>query len=70
MEQQFYHCEIGKDYPAPILPYAEATSRHRDRYWAYRQRPEVKAYLPKIWQRHCLPENIEMYRKNVSTISE
>lgn len=65
MEQQFYHCEIGKDYPAPVLPYAEATSRHRDRYWTYRQRPEVKAYLPKVWQRHCLPENIRMYRDNL-----
>lgn len=62
LEQQFYHCEINQDYPAPVLPYAEATSRHRDHYWAYRQRPEVKAYLPKIWQRHCMPESIRVYR--------
>lgn len=63
LEQQFYHCVIGKDYPAPVLPYAQATRQHRDRYWAYRQRPEVRAYLPRIWQRHCLPESIPGYQQ-------
>lgn len=67
LEQQFYHCTIGKDYPAPILPYAEASSLHRDRYWAFRQQPEVKAHLPKIWERHCLPKSTQQYKVELKT---
>lgn len=70
LEQQFYHCTIGKDYPAPILPYAKATSQHRDRYWAFRQSPEAKAYLPKLWRRHCLPGNIKTYKKELKIDAE
>lgn len=65
LEQEFLGCVIGRDYPAPVMPYAEATRRHRDHYWTYRQRPEVKAYLPKLWARHCLPDNVAMYKEQL-----
>lgn len=65
MEQQLYRCTIGTDYPEPVVDYEMATRRARDRYWRFRQRPAVKAYLPRLWRRHCLPRNIAEYRKTV-----
>ncbi len=65
MEQQFYACIIGQDYPAPILPYDQTANKHRDRYWAFRQRQQVRDYLPTLWSKHCLPVNIVEYKKNI-----
>jgi len=62
LEQHFCNCVIGKDYPAPIVNYDKATRQAKDRYWAFRNRPEVRAELPRIWERHCLPKNVEAYR--------
>lgn len=65
MEQQFYNCQIGKDYPAPIVDFKKATNRNRDRYWAFRQAPEVKAYLPQVWKKHCSPESVALYKQQL-----
>jgi deoxyribodipyrimidine photo-lyase len=62
MEQQFYRCQIGIDYPAPIVDFKAATSKNKDRYWAFRQAPEVKAYLPQLWSRHCSPKSVAKYK--------
>ena len=63
MEQTLYHCRIGEDYPAPIVDYDAAVRVNKHRYWAFRQRPEVKAQLPQLWRRFCLPADIEKYQK-------
>ncbi len=62
MEQQFYNCEIGTDYPFPIVNFETATKEHRDHYWQHRQAPATKQHLPNIWAKHCLPTNILQYR--------
>ncbi|MEO0337903.1 MAG: deoxyribodipyrimidine photo-lyase [Bacteroidota bacterium] len=66
LEQQFYNCIIGKDYPSPILPYDQTASKNRDRYWAFRQRQMVRDYLPKLWSKHCLPINIAEYKRSLN----
>ena len=66
MEQQFYNCQIGKDYPAPIVDFQSATKQNRDRYWAFRQQPEVTAYLPQLWEKHCAPESIAQYKAQLN----
>lgn len=63
LEQAFYHCKIGTDYPAPIIDFAKATEWARHTYWTHRQQKEVQAMLPAIWRKHCLPENIVVYQK-------
>lgn len=63
LEREFYQFRIGTDYPAPIVDFAEATTRQRDHYWALRQSSAVQERLPLVWRRHCLPESIEVYRK-------
>lgn len=62
MEQTMYGFSLGIDYPRPMINYEEAVRVNKDRYWSYRQRPQVKAELPKVWMRHCLPQNIEEYK--------
>ncbi|MEL6923676.1 MAG: FAD-binding domain-containing protein [Bacteroidota bacterium] len=62
MEQTFYEFEIGKDYPAPIVDYDKAVAANKDRYWAIRQNPEARRHLPAIWQRFCIPSDIEKYQ--------
>lgn len=65
MEQQFYNCQIGKDYPAPIVNFKTSTSKNRDRYWAFRQAPEVVDYLPELWRKHCSKESVELYKSQL-----
>ncbi len=62
MEQVFYGCEIGKDYPAPLFDYDEATRLAKDKYWNVRMSDPVQEALPAIWDRHCLPHNAADYR--------
>ena len=59
MEQHFYQCRIGRDYPLPVVNIEEATRQNKARYWEWRQKPEVVARLPEVWARHCLPQNVE-----------
>ena len=66
MEQRFFHCRIGIDYPAPIVDHEAATRRHRERYWQKRQRPEVQAALPAIWEKLCLPGDLARYRNSAA----
>lgn len=63
MEQAFYQCKIGEDYPTPIVDYDEATRSAKERYWRLRQRPEVQEALPAIWERLCIPKDIKRYQK-------
>ncbi len=63
LEQSFYQCRIGVDYPEPIVNYETAIRTVKERYWAFRQRPEVQRCLPEIWERLCIPKDVEQYRR-------
>lgn len=63
LEQGFYGCRLGLDYPLPVVDYDAATRQHKERYWTLRQRPEVQQHLPAIWARHCLPHNAAAYQE-------
>lgn len=62
MEQRFYKCHIGQDYPSPIVDHDSASRLARDEYWALRQQPIVQHELPAIWKRLCLPQRIAQYQ--------
>ncbi len=70
MEQHFYQCRIGSDYPFPVVNYEEATRRHKERYWTFRNTPVVVAGLPEVWERHCLPQNVEGYKNSNASVQE
>lgn len=65
MEQSFYRCRIGVDYPAPIVSFDEATRENKESYWAVRQTSAVVYQLPGIWMRHCIPENRKAYAQAI-----
>ena len=70
MDQQFYNCAIGKDYPAPIVDYDEAVRKNKDRYWAVRQSVEAKKALPKIWRQFCIMEDTKKYERQLAVEQE
>lgn len=65
LDQKYYHCQLGKNYPWPLVDYDEANRTAKDRYWAIRRSSGVQERLPALWERHCLPENIRTYREAV-----
>lgn len=52
MEEALYECHIGDDYPAPLVPLAEAGKAARDRLWGFRQNLDVKKEKQRILATH------------------
>lgn len=52
IEQQLYKCEIGKDYPAPIVDIEESRKKASDIVWQYRKTDDVKSEGQRILKTH------------------
>jgi deoxyribodipyrimidine photo-lyase len=57
MEQQFYNCEIGEDYPFPIVNIEETRKYASDIVWSFRKKDEVKEEGKRILQKHVSNPN-------------
>jgi deoxyribodipyrimidine photo-lyase len=57
MEQQFYNCKIGIDYPAPIVNIEETRKYASDVVWSFRKKDEVKIEGKRILQKHVSNPN-------------
>jgi deoxyribodipyrimidine photo-lyase len=57
IEQQFYNCEIGKDYPFPIIDIEESRKRASEIVWGFRTKDEVKKEGSRILQKHVTNPN-------------
>jgi deoxyribodipyrimidine photo-lyase len=57
IEQQFYNCEIGKDYPAPIVNIEETRKYASDIVWSFRKKDEVKEEGKRILKKHVSNPN-------------
>lgn len=57
MEQTFYNCRIGKDYPRNIINFRKATKEHKDFYWSIRQSDAVQSKIPKILKKMVVPNS-------------
>ncbi len=55
IEQQFYHCEIGKDYPEPIVNIEETRKYASDIVWSFRKQDDVKEEGKRILKKHSNP---------------
>jgi deoxyribodipyrimidine photo-lyase len=51
-DQQLYHCEIGKDYPQPIVDVEKSRKMASDIVWSFRKKDEVKAEGRRILAKH------------------
>jgi len=52
MEQQLYQCELGKDYPEPIVDIVETGKVARDLLWGFRKRIDSKREEQRILAKH------------------
>jgi deoxyribodipyrimidine photo-lyase len=52
MEQQFYNCKIGIDYPFPIVDIDETRKKASDIVWNFRKKDEVKLEGKRILKKH------------------
>jgi deoxyribodipyrimidine photo-lyase len=52
MDQQLYECEIGKDYPFPIVDVDETRKYASDIVWSFRKTDEVKEEGKRILKKH------------------
>ena len=52
MEQSFYDCEIGKDYPRPIVDHRQRYKAARDRIHTHKRLPQTRTAAAKVFQKH------------------
>ena len=57
MEQQFYNCKIGIDYPSPIVNIEETRKYASDIVWSFRKKDEVKEEGKRILDKHVTNPN-------------
>ena len=64
IEQQFYNCIIGEDYPAPIVDIEETRKYASDIVWSFRKKYEVREEGKRILEKHVHNPN-SSFRKKV-----
>lgn len=52
IDQQLYECEIGKDYPFPIVDVEETRKYASDIVWSFRKKDDVKEEGKRILKKH------------------
>ncbi len=57
IDQQLYECEIGKDYPFPIVDVEETRKYASDIVWSFRKKDEVKEEGKRILKKHVSNPN-------------
>lgn len=67
LEQRFYGCVLGKDYPKAIVDYEVATRFNKERYWNLRNQPDIQNQLEAIFALHCIPKNIKEYQEKLKS---
>jgi deoxyribodipyrimidine photo-lyase len=65
IEQQFYHCEIGKDYPEPIVNIEETRKYASDLVWSFCKKDEVKIEGTRILKKHVSSSTRKPKQRNV-----
>jgi deoxyribodipyrimidine photo-lyase len=67
MEQQFYNCKIGEDYPSPIVNIEETRKYASDIVWSFRKKDEVREEGKRILQKHVSNPNKPKNERNKKT---
>lgn len=70
IEQELYHCVIGKHYPAPIVDIEETRKHASDIVWNFRKNGDVKAEAKRILQKHVSsPAATSVLKKSKTVLS-
>lgn len=67
MDQQLYECEIGKDYPFPIVDVEETRKYASDIVWSFRKKDEVKEEGKRILKKHVSNPNSKSNARSKKT---
>lgn len=67
MDQQLYECEIGKDYPFPIVDVEETRKYASDIVWSFRKNDEVKEEGKRILKKHVSNPNSKSNARSKKT---
>ena len=67
MEQQFYNCKIGEDYPAPIVNIEETRKFASDIVWSFRKKEDVKEEGKRILKKHVSNPNSKRTKSKKTT---
>lgn len=67
MDQQLYECEIGKDYPFPIVDVEETRKYASDIVWSFRKTDEVKEEGKRILKKHVSNPNSKSNARSKKT---
>lgn len=67
IEQQFYNCEIGKDYPFPIVNIEKTRKKASDIVWSFRKNDDVKEEGFRILKKHVSNPNKPKNARNKKT---
>jgi len=62
MEQQFYNCKIGENYPEPIVNIEASRKYASDIVWSFRKKEDVKEEGKRILQKHVSNPNSKIRR--------
>jgi deoxyribodipyrimidine photo-lyase len=67
IEQQFYNCSIGKDYPFPIVDIDQTRKQASDVVWSFRKKDDVKEEGKRILKKHVTNPNKTKNAKSKKT---
>ena len=67
IEQKMYHCEIGKDYPMPIVNVDETRKHASDIVYSFRKNDEVKIESKRILEKHVHQKTSFLTKKKSKT---
>ncbi|MFM2265083.1 MAG: Deoxyribodipyrimidine photolyase PhrB2 [Bacteroidota bacterium] len=67
IEQQFYNCELGKDYPFPIVDIEETRKKASELVWSFRKKDEVKQEGARILNKHVSNPNQPKHARRKKT---
>lgn len=67
MEQVLYRCEIGKDYPFPIVDLETTRKKASELIWGYKKKEQVKEEGKRILKKHVSNPNTFLSKKKKRT---
>lgn len=66
MDQKFYQCEIGKDYPHPLVDTETSRKKASDIMWQFRKQEAVKLEGVRILKKHVNPDQGKGFKRKRS----
>lgn len=64
LEQQFYNCRLGQDYPHPVVDIQSSGRHAREVLYSFKDRPDAKVEAKRIIEKHTIEGKEELRKMN------